>query len=515
VTTPLLHLDAITRRFGAVTALHPITLRIPVGARHAIIGPNGAGKTTLISLIAGTLRPSSGQVLLAGRNISRANLDRRARWGIGRTWQHPAVYPDLSVAANLAVAANRGRPSEIRRPRRRRMLLAERCHRLLEDIGLAAEASTLVAHLPYGHQRLLELAMVLAPRPRLLLLDEPSAGLDADERHRLIDQLRALPRDITLLIVDHHLDLVWALADAVTVLDQGREIITAPPTGVRADARVRQVYLAATTATPAMRSAGIALGPPVLRAQHLHTGYAGAPVLRDVSLEVAEGEVLAVLGRNGAGKTTLLNTLAGMHPHWPPTAVRVAGIPLRTGQAEQAARAGISIVPQGRRLFAGLTVAEHLRLAAATARRGPGRRWSTDDVDALLPNLVPRRHHRTTQLSGGEQQMLALARALLTNPRVLLLDEPSEGLAPALITALADALGTVAAEGVAIILAEQHRHLGMRLADRVIVLHDGVIALDHPVAALGDDQHRRLDNLLGATTDGSHPSAAPVTAEPP
>jgi branched-chain amino acid transport system ATP-binding protein len=485
----LLRVTDLGRRYGGLHALQGLTLDVPVGARHGIIGPNGAGKSTLLHLVAGTVRPSTGRIEFDGKDLSRLGPAARARRGIGRTWQHPAVFRRLTVAANVMLAVTRhalGGPA-------RRPAVAARVHDVLERTGLTEHAAVPAGQLPYGVQRLLEFAVMLAARPRLLLLDEPSAGLDPEETTRLRAAVSALPAGVTTLLIDHNLDLVWSVCDTVTVLAQGRHLATGTPEEVRADEAVRAAYLTVPQAPAAPRT--VRVGKPLLRVSGLRAGYHGADVLAELDLEIAEGDLVAVLGRNGAGKTTLLNAIAGLVPARPPTRIELDGTVLPPGRPHRVARAGVAIVPQGRRLFA-LSVAEHLEVAAATARRdGPGRRWTRAEVLELLPALAGRLGHHASRLSGGEQQMLALSRALLTNPRLLILDEPSEGLAPAVVAHLATTLGVIAEEGVTVLMAEQNLDLALRVTTRALILADGRVALSAPVADLDRD---RLHTLVGA-----------------
>jgi ABC-type branched-subunit amino acid transport system ATPase component len=477
----MLRLESVGRRFGGLVALQEMTIDIEAGTCNAVIGPNGAGKTTLLNLIAGTLRPTSGRVILDGRDVTALGAARRARLGIGRTFQHPALFARLSVADNLSLAS--------RDP--------ERVARLVEQTGLGSHGHTPAGRLPYGLQRRLELAMALARRPRLLLLDEPSAGLDPHEISDLTAHLRDLAGTTTVLLADHNLDLVWELARTITVLHHGRHLATGSGPQVRADPAVHDAYLATGTRRPTTRRPGAA-GPVLLRVRDVRAGYHGAPVLHGVDLELHQGETLAVLGRNGAGKTTLLSTVAGLLPIRRPGRIELDGLPLPTRRAHDPARAGIAIVPQGRRLFAPLTVAEHLR-AARRSSAGPPQ-WTIDEILDVLPELAARTRHQARHLSGGEQQMLALARALLTQPRLLVLDEPSEGLAPSVIAALTAALATLAGRGMAILIAEQNLALANAVADRVAVLDRGRLAMTCSTADLdAPKQQQRLGVLLGVT----------------
>ena len=199
----LLHLDQVSRRFGGLAALHPVSIEVTAGTRHAVIGPNGAGKTTLLNLAAGTLRPTTGRIAFAGRDITRLSAPDRAWHGIGRTWQHPAVCGRLTVASNLALALTHRSDRAARAMQLRRRSLHARVAELVDNAGLSEYATTRAGQLPYGLQRQLELAMALAALPKLLLLDEPSAGLDPDEISRLADRLTALTADVTVLLVDH------------------------------------------------------------------------------------------------------------------------------------------------------------------------------------------------------------------------------------------------------------------------------------------------------------------------
>jgi branched-chain amino acid transport system ATP-binding protein len=207
-----------------------------------------------------------------------------------------------------------------------------------------------------------------------------------------------------------------------------------------------------------------------LQARGLVSGYDRGVVLHGVDLDLAAGAVLGLLGRNGVGKSTLIMTLAGLVP---PSAgsVLLDGRELAGQRPDRIARAGVALVPQGRRVWATLTVAEHLALSS----RARGGTWTVDTVLDLLPRLAERRRHYAGQLSGGEQQMLAVARALLTGPRLVLLDEPSEGLAPAVVDKIGEVVTTLRSEGVAVLLVEQDLHLAFAVADEIAVMEKGVL----------------------------------------
>ncbi|MEV1328059.1 ABC transporter ATP-binding protein [Micromonospora costi] len=241
--TPLLAACGITVRYGSLAALDGVDLRVDPGQRHALIGPNGAGKTTLLNVIAGATRPRTGRILLAGRDVTRRGPAARARRGIGRIHQRPAVWATLTVAENVEVAAL---PHAVRpgrwRPGGTRAAARRTADTLLARVGLADLAGRAAGQLAHGQRRQLEIAMALAGRPRLLLLDEPAAGLSATEVGRLVEFLRDLPRAVAVLLVEHRLDLVYALCDTVTVLRDGRPLAAGTPSEIRASAQVRQAY---------------------------------------------------------------------------------------------------------------------------------------------------------------------------------------------------------------------------------------------------------------------------------
>ena len=232
---------AVSRSFGALRAVDQVDLEVRPGARHAMIGPNGAGKTTLFRLITGLLRASAGRIELAGRDITRLSEVRRARLGIGQTLQHASLFGSMSAAENVALAVRRhGRITPL--PRRERAVWA-RVDELLASVGLADRAAVPAAALSHGERKELEVALALACRPRVLLMDEPAAGMSAAERARLVALVRSLPESVTVLFVEHDLDLVFELAAEVTVLSLGRVLLTGTPAEVRASAEVHEAYL--------------------------------------------------------------------------------------------------------------------------------------------------------------------------------------------------------------------------------------------------------------------------------
>jgi branched-chain amino acid transport system ATP-binding protein len=242
--TALLEVEELCRRFGSLVAVDRVDLRLPAGERHAIIGPNGAGKTTLLDLVAGATRPDSGRIRLGGRDTTRLSPARRARLGIGRIHQRPAVWSSLTALDNVVVAGwcHAGGWRTACQPGRFRELIHGPATDLLDRLGLAGTAGVPAGYLSHGQRRQLEIAMALAGGPRLLLLDEPAAGLSTAELDRLRSLLAQLPETVTLLLVEHRLDLVYALADTVTVLCDGRLVATGPPEEISRSPAVRRAY---------------------------------------------------------------------------------------------------------------------------------------------------------------------------------------------------------------------------------------------------------------------------------
>ncbi|MFB9237914.1 ABC transporter ATP-binding protein [Plantactinospora siamensis] len=240
--TELLAAEGLSRRYGSLTVVDRVDLRIADGQRHALIGPNGAGKSTLLDLIGGAQRPDGGRIRFAGVDVTATGPAPRARLGIGRIHQRPAVWPSLSVLDNVAVAAlphaGRGSWWPGRYGRRVRRPAAE----LLDRLGLAEHAARPAGHLSHGQRRQLEIAMALAGRPRLLLLDEPAAGLSASDTQRLVGLIAELPRTVAVLLVEHRLDLVYSLTDVVTVLRDGRVLASGPPAEIRVAPALQQAF---------------------------------------------------------------------------------------------------------------------------------------------------------------------------------------------------------------------------------------------------------------------------------
>jgi branched-chain amino acid transport system ATP-binding protein len=245
VTEPLLSVIELSKRFGGVVAADNVSLAIAEGELHAIIGPNGAGKTTLIAQLMGELRPDRGSILLGSEDVTALPAYRRSLSGMGRSFQITSIFPDFTAAENvaLAVQAHAGHSFRFWRPARLDAALQEPARAILERVGLAMRAETPAAVLAHGEKRLLEIAIALATRPRLLLLDEPMAGMGPEDAARMVAFLRKLKGAVTLLLVEHDMDAVFALADRITVLVYGRVIASGSPDEIRADVEVRKAYL--------------------------------------------------------------------------------------------------------------------------------------------------------------------------------------------------------------------------------------------------------------------------------
>jgi len=245
VADELLEIERLSKRFGGVVASDAIALAIPQGELHAIIGPNGAGKTTLISQLAGEIAPDAGHIRFAGRDIAGLPIFRRSQLGLARSFQITSLFLDFTVLDNvaLAVQAHAGHSFRFWRDARSQSELRTPARAALARVGLAGRADVVVSNLSHGEHRQLEIAMALATTPRMLLLDEPMAGMGPDESARMVKTLRELKRELTILLIEHDMEAVFALADRITVLVYGRIIASGTPEAIRANAEVRQAYL--------------------------------------------------------------------------------------------------------------------------------------------------------------------------------------------------------------------------------------------------------------------------------
>jgi branched-chain amino acid transport system ATP-binding protein len=241
----LLQVEDLSKRFHGIVAADDILLDVRAGELHAVIGPNGAGKTTLIAQLAGEIKPDSGYIRFAGRDITALPTESRSALGLARSFQVTSLFLDFTALDNvaLAVQAHAGHSFRFWRDARREPPLREPARAALARVGLAARAAVRASELSHGEHRQLEIAMALATRPRLLLLDEPMAGLGPEGSRRMVALLRELKREIAILLVEHDMEAVFALADRITVLVGGRVIASGAPAAIRADAQVRQAYL--------------------------------------------------------------------------------------------------------------------------------------------------------------------------------------------------------------------------------------------------------------------------------
>lgn len=518
----LLDVAGLQVSFGGVRALDGFSVAVDEGEIHGIIGPNGAGKTTAINVLTGFVRPHAGRVLFGGKTLpDQPHLIAMA--GIGRTFQSSAIFPDLSAVENVMCGGHRWSSAGLLRcmvrsrfARYEEVELRRSANAWLERVGFQAPADAPVRALPFGEHRKMEIARALMGRPRLLLLDEPTAGLTPAEVHVVGDLLKALRLDsahpMSILIIEHNVPFIFALCDQVTAVDKGTTLFTGTPAQVRSHGAVIQSYLGGTGAeVVAIIPAPAAIEPavPILRLSGMEAGYGRVKVIHGVDMTVGAGELVVICGRNGAGKSTLLNALAGS-PKVSGGDVQWLGSSIVGLSVSQIARKGLALVPQERGIIAEQTVESNLRLSTGgLGLSRAGYRARRDELYTRFPKLGERRGQIAGTLSGGERQMLALAKALLRAPRLLILDEPSIGLAPTILEGLQRIVAGIRADGMSMIVAEQNVWWVAPLAQRAYLLDSGRIIASGPPGAIFD-RERILESYLGeAGTEGEIPPTTP------
>ncbi|MCH9051459.1 MAG: ATP-binding cassette domain-containing protein [Proteobacteria bacterium] len=488
----------VGKRFGNFVAVSDVNLRVKDRTLQSLIGPNGAGKTTLFNVMSGEYEGDSGELLFLGMPLTKFSPDILSQAGIARSFQITNLFPDLTVFENLRLGVQSRHRSALNMWRDARSIdeINSETDSLLDFLGLKGLENVEVSSLSYGGQRLLEIGLALATRPRFLLLDEPLVGLAAQERERITGLIKALSEYIAILFIEHDIDRVFSISDNITVMNQATVLASGTPDQIRGNKEVQVAYLGSGKAFLKRQSQVASTIDPdtrILQLDTINTFYGKSHILTDVSLEVFKGEVVALLGRNGAGKSSTIKSIMGMAPI---ASGRIVfnGTDISSLAPEKIARMGIGLVPQGRRLFANLTVEENLNIGALRRTGGEGVRWDIARIFEQFPRIQERYHAKADTLSGGEQQMVAIARALAGNVQLILMDEPFEGLSPTMVEELFENINRLRSE-VSIIIIEHQLDLVLALADRTYILDRGVISHHGPAKPLLDDLSLRKEKL--------------------
>ena len=378
--TAALQVEGLNRAFGALPVTRDVNLTLERGARRALIGPNGAGKTTLVNLITGALKPHSGRVLLNGEDITASSQADRARRGLARTFQINQLFRGLTVLENLCMTIGErdGNCNNLWRSAGSKRVVIDEALDHLDSLRLTDDALKLVRELPYGRQRLVEIAIALAQKPRVLLLDEPAAGVPSSESHLILDVVAALDPDIAVLIIEHDMDVVFRFAKEITVLVQGAVFTQGTPDEIMNNEQVRAVYLG---------QEGHRGGAPWLSVRSSSTTSAPATArpwcLRIFALRSAQARPCRSSAAMASARPRCLR------PSWDTPRLHGGRISLHGKDISQLATyrrvtAGLGYVPQEREIFPSLTLRENLEVAA---RPGP---WTIETVFELFPRLAER-----------------------------------------------------------------------------------------------------------------------------
>jgi ABC-type branched-subunit amino acid transport system ATPase component/ABC-type branched-subunit amino acid transport system permease subunit len=475
---------AITVDFGGIRAVDNVSVGVAPGQRVGVVGANGAGKTTLINALTGFVSPRQGTVLLGSADITDWTPMARARAGIRRTFQFPRLADVLTVEQNVVSVHDYDHRCD------------DRVAWLLETFGLEHRRATPVGELSFGQRRKLEIVRVLATRPAVLVLDEPTGGLMDEQSQKLVDVLLALQaaEGWGLLFIEHNLRVLTALSQHLVVMENGRQVAQGPTEETIRAEEVRRVYLGKRMGDdPARprRSSPVTIAPVEARAdgaglqvRDLHLEYGPMPVLQGVSLDCRPGRIVGVVGGNGVGKTSLLLGIAGL-VKTSAGSVHLDTRDISRWPAYRRGQAGVVMIAERRRVMPSLSVRDNLRAGGWGLDRDEVEA-RVDRVLELFPRLAEREVVRSYKLSGGEQRMVSIGRALVTGARCLLFDEFSLSLSPRLVDELSEVIRALADEGRILVLVEQYIGVLLDIADTTHVLERGRFAFGGPTAEAAD-----------------------------
>ncbi len=478
-----LRVSELNKRFGGVVAVRNMSFDLRAGEIVGLIGPNGSGKSTVMSLIMGIQRVNAGTITLDGTEITGWPTHRIARAGISIVFQHSRPLQRQTVLENIKLAML---PDLLLRLATEASV-TERAREIAERVGLGGVLRRHPWTLPFADLRRMEVAKAIARDPKVVLIDEPFAGLTAGEIKTFSDLIRTLRDDgRAVLLVDHSVKSVAALADRVIAMYLGERIAEGSADEVMQNETVRRVYLGG--AIEAVERKDVRSdAATLLDIEAVDVFYGKAQALEGVDLRVQQDEFVSIVGLNGAGKTTLFNAISGLVSYR--GAIRFAGADLRKRTAAAIARGGIVHCPETRELFGYMSVRENLELGGGHLSAGERRRQLTWVFD-LFPILEQRQAQAARTLSGGEQQILTLGRALMMQPKLLILDEPTLGLAPVILGQISRAIERLRKErSLTLLLAEQNVTFALPHSDRLYLLDHGRIAWQGDPARFAAEMH--------------------------
>ena len=497
----LLSVKGLSKSFGGVVAVDDVTFEVREGEILGVIGPNGAGKTTALQPDHRHLQTRQGTVTYRDDDLTGKSPTGSPSRGLARTFQNIRVFPQLSVLDNVMAGAHPWLKAGIFRSiartravnREERVAEAEGIRNLaFFDRAVADRKDDYVTVLNYADRRRVEIARAMTLRPDLLLLDEPAAGMNHSEVSEITRQIKEL-RDsgYTIILVEHQMPVVMGVSDRVVVVNKGQVLAQGTPQEMRVHPEVIAAYLGVQEECEVLPKLSLVKNRPLLSLKGVEAGYGPIKVLKGLDIDVYEGEIVCLLGANAAGKSTTIKTILGNVRAGAGT-IEFKGERIEGWPTGRIVAHGVALVPEGRRIFPDLTVLDNLKMGGYTTNDQAVIKRGIERAFEQFPILYERRDQKGGTLSGGEQQMLAIGRALMTEPRLLCLDEPSMGLSPILVKQVFDIVQKINQDlGTTIFMVEQNASMALNIAHRGYVLQTGrIVAADEACNLAGDEAIR-------------------------